>query len=240
MNNTRHRIFKGACVLCMAMAGSALAGDRERGRGGDQSPEKGIVDLTTNYGESGVIASVAGVSGVNGAKDSVEITFAEPMHPTTFGMGVNFTKTWTKTWNADNTVLTIGGDIDLCETIEPTLIVYLMQTEAERKDISEPNIFKFHDINVSGIDTGNGQANVDFDILSPNGKGYSVYIAGSQAGPFKLHRQVNFNAKGAHIKGLENGKTYWVYLEYNGKGLVATRTAPLAITIRKSSGKDRR
>jgi hypothetical protein len=237
-DNTRHHIAAVAGILCMAVAGSALAGDRERGR--DRSPVKGIVDFTTNYGASRVIASVTGVSGVSGAKDGIKVTFSEPMHPATFGMGVNFAKAWTKTWNADNTVLTIGGDLDLCDSAEPTLIVYLMQTEAERRDISEPNIFKFHDINVSGISTGNGQANVDFDILSPNGKGYSVYIAGSQTGPFKLHRQVNFNSKGAHIKGLENGKTYWVYLEYNGTGLVATRTAPLAITTRKPSGKDGR
>jgi hypothetical protein len=219
MNNRRHRIVAVACVLCMAIAGSALALD----------PEKGIVGLTTNYGASGVIASVAGVSG---ATDSIEVTFAEPMHPGTFGMGVNFAKAWTKAWNAGNTVLTISGDLNFSfsAAAEPTLIVYLMQTEAARKDISEPNIFKFQDINVTGINAGNGQANVDFDILSANGKGYSVYLAGSQAGPFKLHNQVNFNSKGAHIKGLENGKTHWVYVEYNGEGLVATRTAPVAIT----------
>ena len=53
MNNMRHRIAGVACVLSIAMAGSALALD----------PEKGIVDLETNYGESGAIASVVGISG---------------------------------------------------------------------------------------------------------------------------------------------------------------------------------
>jgi len=222
-NNTRHRLVAAASVVCMAMAGSAMA------------IEKGIVDHTTNYGASGVIASVAGVSG---ATDKIEVTFAEPMNPGTFGMGVNFAKAWTKTWNAEKNVLTIGGDMDFSAAADPTLIVYLMQTAADRKDISEPNTFKFHDINVQAVSTGNGQANVDFNILSANGKGYSVYIAGSQAGPFKPHKQVNFNSKGAHIKGLENGKTYWAYVEYYEDGLVATRTAPVAITP-TSPGKGR-
>lgn len=228
-NNTRHHIAAVASILCMATSGSVLAAN------GGLNPEQGIVDLATNYGESGVIASVVGIS--SGMTDKIEVTFVEPMNPGTFGMGVNFAKSWDKTWNADNTVLTIGGGFNFGDVAEATLIVYLMQTNADRNDISEPNIFKFQDINVTNVTNGNGQANVDFDILSANGKGYSVYIAESQAGPYTLHNQVNFNSKGAHIKGLENGKTYWAYLEYNGTGLVATRTAPLAILAQKKSGK---
>jgi hypothetical protein len=217
----------------MAIAGSALAGDRHGDR--DRNPEKGIVDLTTNYGASGVITSVTGVSGTT---DSIQVTFAEPMHPGNFGMGVNFAKAWTKTWNADNTVLTIGGGVDFSDAAEPTLIVYLMQTEADRSDISEPNIFKFQDIKVKGIKAGNDQVIVDFDILSANGKGYGVYIARSQAGRFKRYDRVNYHSKGVHIRGLENGETYWLYLEYQRNGLVATRTIPVAVKIPKQRGKD--
>jgi hypothetical protein len=213
-----------ACVLCMAVAaGSALALN-------GPLTAKGIVDLSTNYGASGVIASVAGVSG---ATDSIKVTFAEKMNPSNFGMGLNFAKTWTKTWNADSTVLTIGGNLDFRAAADPTLIVYLMQTDAARKDISEPNVFKFHDINVSGTEAKDGQADLFFDILSANGKGYSVYIAESENGPFALHDQVNYNSKGAHIKGLKNGQTYWVCVEYKADGLVPTRTAPVAITPAK-------
>ena len=226
-NNTRHRLLAAACVLSMAMAGSALAAE----------PAKGIFDLKTNYGASGAISSVAGVSG---ATDSIQVTFARPMHAGNFGMGVNFAKGWTKTWNADNTVLTIGGDIDFADAAEPTLIVYLMQTEADRKDISEPNIFKFQDIRVKAIKVVNDQVNVDFNILTANGSGYSVYVAGTQDGPFMFYDDVNFDSKGLRIKGLENGETYWFYVEYKRENVVATRTAPVAITMPERRGKDRR
>jgi len=220
MRNKR-LILVMACVLCIAVAaGSALALN-------GSLAQKGIVDLSTNYGASGVIASVVGVSGTT---DSIEVTFAEPMNPGTFGMGLNFAKAWTKTWNANHTVLAIGGDLDFSAAADPTLIVYLMQTEAARKDIAEPNIFTFQDINVTGAEAKNGQADIFFNIVSANGKGYSVYIAESEEGPFVLHDEVNFNSKGAHIKRLENGKTYWVCVEYKADGLVATRTAPVAIT----------
>jgi len=270
-NNTRHRMVVAACFLCVAVAGSALAGSRDRDHrdwdrdhrdwnwkwGGDwgrdwdrdhrdhrdcdedrdhhRNPEKGIVDLRTNYGASGAIASVAGLSG---ATDSIEVTFAKPMHPGNFGMGVNFAKAWTKAWNADNTVLTISGGIDFSDADEPALIVYLMQTEADRKDISEPNIFKFQDIEVTGIKAGNDQVKMDFDVVSGDGKGYSVYIAKSQTGRFKRYDQVNFNSRGANIRGLENGEIYWVYVEYKRHGLVATRTVPVAVTTPKRPGKD--
>lgn len=221
-NNTRHRVAAAVCGLCIAMAGPALAAGT--------SPEKGIVDLTTNYGPSGAIASVAGVSG---AADSIQVTFAKPMHPGNFGMGVNFAKAWTKTWNADNTVLTIGGDLDFSAAEAPALIVYLMQTEAERTDISEPNIFKFQDINVTKITPGLGQIDMDFNILSANGKGYSVYVEKPNSGRYKLYDKVNFNSKGVHIKGLENGEVYKIYLEYNQNGLVTTRTAPVSVQVLK-------
>jgi hypothetical protein len=219
-NNTKHRLAGVACVLGLAVAASPLA-----------AAPQGLTDFKTIYGPSGVISSVTGVSGANGAADSIVVSFRSKMHPGNFGMGVNFAKAWTKTWNADSNQLTIGGDIDFADAADPTLIVYLMQKDADRKDIAEPNIFKFQDINLKGVNTGNGQANVDFDILAADGKGYSVYVAKSQPTRFKVYNNVNFNSKGVHIKGLENGQTYWVYVQYQGPGQVATRTAPVAITL---------
>ena len=230
-NNRTHRFVAAASVLCLAIAGSTFAG------GIESNPAKGIIDLQTHYGESGAITSVTGISG---AADSIQVTFAKPMHAGNFGMGVNFAKAWTKTWNADNTVLTISGG-DFAAAADPTLIVYLMQTEADRKDISEPNIFKFQDLKIGAIKPGNGQINMDFDILYVDGQGWGqgwrVFMAKSEGGAFKRYDYVDFNAKGADIKGLENGATYWVYLEYKRNGLVATRTAPVAVTLPKRAGK---
>jgi hypothetical protein len=233
-NYTRHRVAAAASVLCMAIAGSALAGNGGPIPIPNLSPGKGIVDLTTNYGASGVIASVVGVSGVSGATDSIEVTFGKPMHPGNFGMGVNFAKAWTKTWNADNTVLTIGGDIDLSDAADPTLIVYLMQTESDRKDISEPNVFKFHDIKITGVKAGNGQIDVEFD--NPNIKGYGLYLAKTLTSKFKAWGDVTWHSKGVHIGNMKAGETYRIYLEYlyyQRNGMVATRTAPVAVTIPK-------
>src|ERR1041384_6156090 len=113
-NYTKHRFAAAACVLGLAIAGSALA----------QEVERGLLNLKTNSGPSGVISSVTGVSG---ATDSIVVTFTRPMNPGNFGMGVNFAKAWTKTWNETNNVLTIAGDIDFSGAADPTLIVYLMQ-----------------------------------------------------------------------------------------------------------------
>lgn len=67
------------------------------------------------------------------------------------------------------------------------------------------------------VSNGNGQANVDFAIWSANGMGYSVYLSETGIeGPYKEYSNVNYNSKGAHIKGLENGKTYYVYIQYSG------------------------
>ncbi|HTU65955.1 MAG TPA: hypothetical protein VMF52_08395 [Steroidobacteraceae bacterium] len=228
VNHTRHRLVAAASVLCLAIAAPVLAVER------NTDDAKGIVDLTTSYGASGAIASVVGVSG---ATDRIQVTFAQPMHAGNFGMGVNFAKSWTKTWNADNTVLTIGGDLDFKAATAPALIVYLMQTEADRKDISEPNIFKFQDVALNAVKPGNGQINLDFDILYVEGEGYGddwrVFMSKSADGAFKRYDYVDFNAKGAQIKGLDNGQTYWFYLEYKRKGLVATRTETVAVSLPK-------
>jgi hypothetical protein len=60
---------------------------------------------------------------------------------------------------------------------------------------------------------------LSFAINSPNGKGYSVYVeeigAASAMEPYK---NVNYNAKGAHVKGLSEGKEYRIYIVYEANG----------------------
>lgn len=65
---------------------------------------------------------------------------------------------------------------------------------------------------------GNGQANIDFAIRSANGKGYAVWICEKYDGAYIL-ANANFNSKGAHVKGLTNGKTYYAYIEYTSNGI---------------------
>ncbi len=68
---------------------------------------------------------------------------------------------------------------------------------------------------INSVTTGNAQVDVNFAIESANGKGYSVYMSATEKGSYGLYEDVNYDSKGAHIKGLTNGKTYFVYIEYN-------------------------
>jgi endo-alpha-1,4-polygalactosaminidase (GH114 family) len=74
-------------------------------------------------------------------------------------------------------------------------------------------------ISVGAVTPANGQAYLDFAIESANGKGYSVYLKEADASaPFSVYRDVNFNAKGVHIKGLTNGKEYLAFVRHDVDG----------------------
>ena len=69
------------------------------------------------------------------------------------------------------------------------------------------------------------QAQHSFDINSANGKGYVLQISQSgEPGSFEVWNSVNYNSKGAHITGLESGKTYHVLAVYTQDGYVVART----------------
>jgi len=87
-------------------------------------------------------------------------------------------------------------------------------------------------IKITGVaPNGNGQqANVDFPIRSANGKGYTVYISNTgEEGTFSAYGNVNFNAKGAHIKGLAKGGTYYIYIMYESNGIAERSDVVLLI-----------
>ena len=89
-------------------------------------------------------------------------------------------------------------------------------------------------ISITGVAPGNGQAHVEFAIKSANGKGYSVYISSTGVdGSFKIYSDVNFNSSGAHIKGLENGKTYYVYIVYSENNIVVEQSAVVKLSPSK-------
>ncbi|MDR0469152.1 MAG: C39 family peptidase [Peptococcaceae bacterium] len=95
------------------------------------------------------------------------------------------------------------------------LIPYLVDSEILVNMYGKPA----PDIVITAISPGNGQVNLDFAIKSANGKGYTLYLSEqSKSGVFKAYSDVNYNAKGAHIKGLTNGKTYYAYIEYKEPG----------------------
>ena len=88
-------------------------------------------------------------------------------------------------------------------------------------------------INITGITTGNGQANVNFAIASANGKGYTVYLSETNApGSFKAYSNVNYNNNGAHIRGLTNGKKYYAYIEYMDANVNVSRSGVVEFTPR--------
>ncbi|GGD72893.1 hypothetical protein [Paenibacillus nasutitermitis] len=75
---------------------------------------------------------------------------------------------------------------------------------------------RISDIPVTGVERGNKDVNISFDIISPNGKGYKVFISETgKAYDFVEYTNVNYNSKGAHIKKLDNGKTYYIFVEYS-------------------------
>lgn len=88
-------------------------------------------------------------------------------------------------------------------------------------------------ITITGIAPGNGQCNVYFDIVSANGKEYAIYISDDINGPFTEYSNVNYNSKGAHLKGLTNGETYYVYVVYNDGKEKMIRSEAVAVTASK-------
>jgi uncharacterized repeat protein (TIGR02543 family) len=86
-------------------------------------------------------------------------------------------------------------------------------------------------IDVTDVTSGNSQTNINFSIKSANGKGYSVYLSNTgNEGSYKPYDDVNYNAKGVQIKGLTNGKIYYVFIEYNdGYGNIS-RSEPVRFT----------
>ena len=88
-------------------------------------------------------------------------------------------------------------------------------------------------ISITGVSSGNGQVDVNFAIRSANGKGYTTYLSESGLdGSFKAYTNVNYNASGAHIKGLTNGKTYYAYISYSD-GTTTERSAVTALAPNK-------
>ena len=86
------------------------------------------------------------------------------------------------------------------------------------------------EIVIKAVESRNAQADVDFAISSANGKGYAVYISENGInGFYKPYAKVNYNAMGAHITGLTNGKAYYAYVSYTENGEVIAQSVPVLL-----------
>jgi hypothetical protein len=88
-------------------------------------------------------------------------------------------------------------------------LIFANLTEFPEKPGPDP-IFN---IKVTGTDNGNGKADIYYAIKSANGKGYTVFLSETGLpGSFKPYANVSYNSKGAMLKNLTNGKTYYAYI----------------------------
>lgn len=138
-------------------------------------------------------------------------------------------------WIADGEVIATGNTIDLND-YEDVVNSYVRAQLKSDTGIAFTQPFsltveKPEEIEITSVETKNKQANVNFDLYSANGKGYVVYLSETgEEGSFAAYDDVNFNAKGAHIRGLENGKTYYAYIIYVEENVITEKSAVVEFT----------
>ena len=115
------------------------------------------------------------------------------------------------------------------ETPPEGVLTFTVEADRDRWDLyvfelvkrsasASTHIVSFHvDGEILAVAVNSGES------VSANGKGYTVYLSQSgESGLFMPFGNVSYNAKGATIRGLVNGVTYHVYIEYNdGRGVIA-------------------
>lgn len=137
-------------------------------------------------------------------------------------------------WIADGQVIATGNYIDLND-YEALVNSYVRAQLKSDTGIAFTQPFSLRTVEPSPIEitnasTKNKQAEIEFDTTSANGKGYYVYLSETgQDGDYQLYDDVNFNAKGAHIRGLENDREYYVYLVFAENGVITERSEPVLI-----------
>lgn len=136
-------------------------------------------------------------------------------------------------WIADGVVIATGETLDLND-YENEINSYVRAQLKNDTGIAFTQPFSVTDnteeIEISSVDNGNKQANVNFDIRSANGKGYVVCLSESgEEGTFAPYSNVNFNSKGVHIKGLKNEKEYFVCVMYAEDNTIMEKSAPVVI-----------
>ncbi|MBS4535256.1 PHP domain-containing protein [Clostridium sp. D2Q-14] len=136
-------------------------------------------------------------------------------------------------WIADGVVIATGATLDLND-YENEINSYVRAQLKSSTGIAFTQPFGVKEnkpatISITSIENGNKQANVNFDIRSANGKGYVVYLSESgNEGTYAPYSDVNYNSKGAHIKGLEN-KEYYAYIMYVEGNTIIEKSEPVLL-----------
>lgn len=160
------------------------------------------------------------ISSINVDQDENSITI----------LGENYS---TVEWIADGAVIATGNTLDLND-VEDQVESYVRAQLKSDTGIAFTQAFGLDVVEAIELETTqvtakNKQANIDFSIRSANGNGYSVYLAEADTMDYVLYSDVNFNSQGAHIRGLENGKVYSVYIVYSENGVITERSQPVQI-----------
>lgn len=136
-------------------------------------------------------------------------------------------------WIADGNVIATGTTLDLNDH-ENEINSYVRAQLKSSTGIAFTQPFGVKEnkpatISITSIENGNNQTNVNFDIRSANGKGYVVYLSESgNEGTYAQYSDVNYNANGAHIKGLEN-KKYYAYIIYVEGNTILEKSEPVQL-----------
>lgn len=129
-------------------------------------------------------------------------------------------------WIADGKVIATGNEIDLND-YEDVINSYVRAQLKSETGIAFTQPFgikeETEELEITSVETKNKQVRLNFDIESANGKGYYVY-ASKDGKDFQLCEDVNFNSKGVHIRGLQNGCEYTFYVVRVIDGVVVERS----------------
>ncbi|MCL1794915.1 MAG: InlB B-repeat-containing protein [Oscillospiraceae bacterium] len=76
------------------------------------------------------------------------------------------------------------------------------------------------EIAINGVNVKNSNVDIYFDIRSANGKGYAIYVSETGKEGSFAPANASFNSKGAVVKKLAEGATYYVYVVYENAEVV--------------------
>lgn len=148
--------------------------------------------------------------------------------------GADFT---TVEWIADGKVIATGNTIDLND-YEDQINSYVRAQLKSDTGIAFTQPFSLtiqepEEIKIRKIDTKVNRAVIQYNIASANGKGYVVFLSETgEEGSFEEYADVNYNKKGAHVRGLKKGQEYHAYVAYVEDNVITEKSEVLSFIPR--------